>query len=104
MAGKSALRKKQKEQVLAGIRIASAARTAMDLKERADLIHNTVVTVMEAYGVALHQKYGFGKSRLQLLEKLVNETIEEWGDMQADGLDYANSKLQEAYDQAMGKK
>lgn len=80
-----------------------ATKAALTYAEKQSVVHTTVVAMTQAYGIALHNEYGFGRDRLQRLEKAVGETIEEWGRMQVDGLDYANAKLQEAYDQAMGK-
>lgn len=77
-------------------------KAILTAEQRGRITHNTTVAVMQAYGIALHNRYGFGRQRLETLEKEVQNILLEWDRMQDDGLDYANYKLQEAYRAAMG--
>lgn len=79
-----------------------AAKAAMSLAERKELINRCITTIYQASAVALNEKFGFGASRIEKFRDELNTTINEYGALM-DGADveYADAKLEQRYNQIM---
>lgn len=81
-----------------------AQRVHLRNEERADLIHRILTTVYQASAVTLNQEFGFGADRITRFRDALDATICEYGKL-GDGADwdYADGKLEQRYEQIMGK-
>lgn len=81
-----------------------AKRVHLRNEERADLIHRILITVYQASAVALNERFGFGADRIEKFRETLDKTISEYGEMgNGADWDYADGKLEQRYEQIMGK-
>ena len=74
----------------------------LKIEERRELIHHLITTVYQASAIALHNDFGFGKDRIERFCAALNSTILEYGVWLSDtDVDYADGKLDEAYQKIM---
>lgn len=81
-----------------------AQRVHLRNEERAELIHRILTTVYQASTVALNEQFGFGADRIACFRDALDATICEYGELgNGADWDYADGKLEQRYEQIMGK-
>lgn len=81
-----------------------ATKAALKTAERRELIHHLITTIFQASALALHNDFGFGKDRIEKFRTALDSTILEYGVWLSDtDVDYADGKLEEAYQKIIGE-
>ena len=80
-----------------------AAKQILRDEEKTAIIHQCVARMYQASAVALNDEFGFGAERIVRFREKLNAIIEEFGGLQQmNDVEYADTKLEEAYKKIMG--
>lgn len=72
-------------------------------QEKRELISGAVDALHKIYAVELNELHGFGKERIDQLQKSVDADFLEWEALQESAdWDFADGKLDERYEKIMG--
>lgn len=72
-------------------------------QEKRELISSVVDVLHKIYAVELNELYGFGRERIEQLQKSVDDDFLEWEALQEGAdWDFADGKLDERYEKIMG--
>jgi hypothetical protein len=81
----------------------TAVRSAINQAERQALVHRCITTIFQASAVALNEEFGFGADRIMRFKTAMENIVAEYGDlMHGADADYADDKLEEAFNRIMG--
>lgn len=73
-------------------------------QKKADLIHRVLTTIYQASAVALNEALGLGAGSIEKFRAALDATICEYGVLLDEvDADYADGKLEQRYEQIMGK-
>lgn len=79
------------------------AKNIIKASERREIISRTVDIMLKASVVALNQEFQFGGTRAHRYRKTLEAVLLEYGALQESAdVDYADGKLDQAYDQILG--
>lgn len=79
------------------------ARAAVKAAERREIIDRTVNILFKVSVLALNQAFGFGGVRARRYRDTLEQVLVEYGALQDSAdVDYADGKLDQAYDQILG--
>lgn len=80
----------------------TAAKAAISHMERQALVHRCITTIFQASAVALNDEFGFGADRITRFKTAMENIVAEYGDlMHGADADYADDKLEEAFNRIM---
>lgn len=80
-----------------------AAKQILRDEEKTAIIHQCVARMYQASAVALNDEFGFGEARIVRFRERLDSIIKEFGGLQKmNDVEYADTKLEEAYKKIMG--
>ena len=80
----------------------TVAKAAVSQMERQALVRRCINTIFQASAVALNEQFGFGADRITKFRLAMESIINEYGDLMAGAdVDYADDKLEEAFNRIM---